>query len=237
MSRKRETSMAKSATSIQSAFSKIDLKLIQRVEKKIANDMDEALAWARDPDGYMSAKLKGTSRPKGLHFISRLEKICSRRIRSSRAIRSRSRRRSSSSLVFGRPSWRRSGSAFVDRQSQCTATAAAVAGLRSYSFSFRDQMAADGKFRRRHSVVAKGPPYSPQLSRPQSQNSRRASTKSTCERLALLGPAQQQFDKPVVEGTDRSVERNRIRSGIEVATGFRLLFVYRGSEDGIDGVV
>lgn len=60
--------MAKSVTSIQNAFSKIDLKLIQKVEKKIEKDMDEALAWASDPDGYMFAKLKGTSRPKGLHF-------------------------------------------------------------------------------------------------------------------------------------------------------------------------
>lgn len=66
--------MAKSVTSIQSAFSKIDLKLIQSVEKKIANNMDEALAWASDPDGYMFAKLKGTSRPKGLHFHIRVGK-------------------------------------------------------------------------------------------------------------------------------------------------------------------
>ena len=66
--------MAKSVTGIQSAFSKIDLKLIQSVEKKIANDMDEALAWASDPDAYMFAKLKGTSRPKGLHFHIRVGK-------------------------------------------------------------------------------------------------------------------------------------------------------------------
>ncbi len=66
--------MAKSVTSIQSTFSKIDLKLIQKIEKKLANDMEDALAWARDPDGYMLVKLKGTARPKGLHFHIRVGK-------------------------------------------------------------------------------------------------------------------------------------------------------------------
>ena len=66
--------MAKSVTSIQSTFSKIDLKLIQSIEKTIANNMEEALAWASDPDGYMFAKLKGTPRPKGLHFHIRVGK-------------------------------------------------------------------------------------------------------------------------------------------------------------------
>ncbi|MCC8968902.1 hypothetical protein [Bradyrhizobium brasilense] len=66
--------MDKSVTGIQTTFAKIDLKLIQRIERKLVNNMDEALAWARDPDGYMLAKLKGTARPKGLHFHIRVGK-------------------------------------------------------------------------------------------------------------------------------------------------------------------
>jgi hypothetical protein len=64
--------MPKSITSVQKTFSKIDLRLIQKIEKKLATNIEEALAWARDPDGYMFAKLKGSPRPKGLHFHIRL---------------------------------------------------------------------------------------------------------------------------------------------------------------------
>jgi len=66
--------MPNNVTSIQSTFSKIDLRLIQNIERKLASDMEEALAWARDPDGYMLAKLKGSPRPKGLHFHIRVGK-------------------------------------------------------------------------------------------------------------------------------------------------------------------
>jgi hypothetical protein len=64
--------MPKDISSIQKTFSKIDLRQIQKIEKKLATNMEEALAWARDPDGYMFAKLKGSPRPKGLHFHIRL---------------------------------------------------------------------------------------------------------------------------------------------------------------------
>ncbi|MHC2585322.1 hypothetical protein ACVMHR_010120 [Bradyrhizobium diazoefficiens] len=50
--------MPKSITSVQKTFSKIDLRLIQKIEKKLATNIEEALAWARDPDGYMFANLK-----------------------------------------------------------------------------------------------------------------------------------------------------------------------------------
>ena len=64
--------MPKDITSIQKTFSKIDLRLIQKIEKRLATNMEEALTWARDPDEYMFAKLKGSPRPKGLHFHIRL---------------------------------------------------------------------------------------------------------------------------------------------------------------------
>ena len=41
--------MPKNITTIQSTFSKIDLSLIQKIERKLASDMEEALAWARVP--------------------------------------------------------------------------------------------------------------------------------------------------------------------------------------------
>ena len=55
--------MPKDITSIQKTFSKIDLRLIQKIEKRLATNMEEALTWARDPDEYMFAKLKGSPLP------------------------------------------------------------------------------------------------------------------------------------------------------------------------------
>jgi len=46
--------MPKNITSIQSTFSKIDLRPIQNIERKLASDMEEALVWARDPDDTCS---------------------------------------------------------------------------------------------------------------------------------------------------------------------------------------
>jgi hypothetical protein len=70
--RTEEIDMPASTTNIQKTFSKIDLRLIQKIERKLASNIQEALAWASDPDGYMFAKLKGSPRPKGLHFHIRL---------------------------------------------------------------------------------------------------------------------------------------------------------------------